>query len=63
MFPQTFKGWLLLNLGVVLFIIAITVLPSWALIPVYIGLMFFFVVLDDLAAIGKSNYERLSGGA
>jgi hypothetical protein len=62
MFPRTFKGWFLLNFGVVLLVFAASVLPSWAFIPVYIGLLFFFGVLDELAAIGKRNYERLSGG-
>jgi len=61
MFPQTFKGWLLLNFGVAFLVLAASLLPSWALVPVYVGIMFFFGVLDELAAIGKTNYERLSG--
>ena len=61
MFPKTFKVWLLGNLGIALMVFAASVLPSWALVPVYIGFMFFFGVLNDLAVIGKNNYERLSG--
>ena len=58
--PQSFKGWLLLNIGVALMIIAGLVLPAWAMVPLYFGLICFFAVLDELAATGKTNYERLS---
>jgi hypothetical protein len=59
--PQSFKGWLLLNVGLALMVFAGSVLPGWALVPLYFGLICFFAVLDELAAVGKSNYERLSG--
>ena len=59
--PKSFKGWLLLNVSLALIVFAGTVLPDWALVPLYFGLICFSSVLDELAAVGKSNYERLSG--
>ncbi|MFC5571608.1 hypothetical protein ACFPN1_16255 [Lysobacter yangpyeongensis] len=59
--PQSAKGWLILNVLVALMVLAGSVLPSWALFPMYFGLACFAAVLDELAAVGKSNYERLSG--
>lgn len=59
--PQSAKGWLALNVVVALMVLAGSILPSWALVPMYFGLVCFAVVLDELAAVGKSNYERLSG--
>lgn len=59
--PQSIKGWLILNVLVALMVLATFVLPPWALVPMYLGVVCFGTVLDELAAVGKSNYERLSG--
>jgi hypothetical protein len=59
--PQSFQGWLLLNLGFALGGLVSSFLPAWALVPFCFGFIGFFAVLDDLAAVGKRNYDQLSG--
>ena len=58
--PKTFKLWLLVTTGVALIVFAGTILPAWALIPVYWAVVFGFEGLDSLAKIGQENYQKLS---
>ncbi len=60
-FPKSIRGWLLLNLAISGFMLALNTLPSWALIPLYLAIPAFFNCLDELSALGKKNYERLHG--
>lgn len=57
--PKSFRGWLVLNLIFVVFIGAFTILPGWAMVPFYIGVLCFFNIFDELSGIGKNNYDRL----
>ena len=58
--PESVKGWLLLNVIVLVFAGASSVLPGWAFVPVYTGFIFGIVAMESLVVIGRSNYERLT---
>lgn len=59
-FPMKLKNWITLNLMVSLLIVLIPfllLLPPWAYVSLFFGLLVLGVALDDLAKIGKQNIE------
>lgn len=57
-FPRSFKLWLLLTVFVALFALAISLLPTWAILPLYAGAIALGSMLDELAQTGKENLEN-----
>ncbi len=59
-FPKTFRIWLLSVVVVGTVVVGAAILPTWAMIPIYFGVVLFVSLLDELSRIGKENYERLN---
>lgn len=59
-FPKTTRMWFAVNVAIVVGYTAGLLLPSWAFIPVYIGIVMFLGALDELNLIGRENYRLLS---
>ena len=60
-FPQSFKLWLLVTSVVAVIVLASAILPTWAMMPLYLAVCSFAASLDALAKIGKDNFQNLSG--
>jgi hypothetical protein len=55
----SFKAWLLFTTGFLLFMLLMSILPTWAATPFYFALVFLVVAIETLSHIGKENYEKL----
>jgi hypothetical protein len=60
-FPRSFRLWLFAVGGVAAVATASHLLPTWAMVPVYVAILCGLSALDSLAAIGRRNYEANGG--
>jgi hypothetical protein len=57
--PKQYSWWMVFVCVAGLFFYAPFLLPWWCLVPINFGLIFGFMVFDNLVRIGKENFEKL----